>query len=285
MVNTGPELDPQSLPEDLGSVDTYVQEEPEGTLVKDVNATEDDSLEGARPDTPKTEGGTAQVKPDTNDDGTPKAKPGESLYETPGFKEYQSKTDARIAELSTQVEQGKKAREEQQIQANAAVLDNTVQSWKQKQYEALMARGVDEPMAAEIAESQGNLAKQSYLASKGMTTAETQTSTAQGQVAEQIRRARAYELAAQHQVPYAELVAINDPSYMEVHAKSLARTAKLEAQIAGSTRGQTFDTSNPEAAVAPSDDERILDAYAAGDTRVNKDMAEAASKRLGMSIF
>jgi hypothetical protein len=284
MVNNGPELDPQSLPGDLASVDTYVQEEPEGTLVKDVNATGDDSLEGARPAEAKTEDGTAGYTQNANGDN-PQAKPAESLYETPGFKEYQSKTDARIAELTTQVEQGNQARQEQRTQAESAALDRTVQSWKQEQYEALMGRGVEEAIAAEMANNYGNLAKQNYLASKGVTSAETATSTAQGQVAEQVRSARAYELAAQHQVPYAELVAINDPSYMEVHAKSLARTAKLEAQIAGSTRGQTFDTSNPEASVAPSDDERILDAYAAGDTRVNRSQAEAASKRLGMSIF
>jgi len=284
MVNTGPDEQPESLPGDLLSVDTYIQDEPDGTLTKEVTAGTGD--EGARPDG-KTdlEDGTPDPIRDANDDGKTQAKPGEKLYDQPGFKEYQSKTDARIAELSTQVEQGTKAREEQRTQANAAVLDNTVQAWKQKQYEALIDRGVEEPMAAEIAESQGNLAKQSYLANKGESAAEAQTSTAQGQVADQVRNARAYELAAQHQVPYAELAAINDPGYMEVHAKSLARTAKLEAQIAGSTPGQVFDTSNPEAAVAPSDDERILDAYAAGDTRVNKDMAEAASKRLGMSIF
>jgi len=149
----------------------------------------------------------------------------------------------------------------------------------------LMARGVEEPMAAEIAESQGTLAKQSFLANQGQTTAETQTSTAQGQVAEQVRNARAYELATQHQVPFTELSGIQDPSYMETHAKALARVAKLEAQISGSTPGTVFDTSNPEAQVAPSDDTRILDAYAAGDTRVNREMASAASKRLGMSIF
>ena len=272
MVNKGPEQEPQSLPEDLGAVNTVVQDEPEGTLVKDVT------------DNAPSGDGTSAPAQTTNGDN-PQATPGQPLYEQPGFKEYQSKTDKQIAELSSQVEQGNQVRQEQQTQANAAVLDNTVQSWKQQQYEALMARGVEEPMAAEIAESQGNLAKQSYLANKGESAAEAQTSTAQGQVADQVRNARAYELAAQHQVPYAELAAINDPGYMEVHAKSLARTAKLEAQIAGSTPGQVFDTSNPEAAVAPSDDERILDAYAAGDTRVNKDMAEAASKRLGMSIF
>lgn len=284
MVNNGPELDPQSLPGDLASVDTYVQEEPEGTLVKDVNATGDDSLEGARPAEAKTEDGTAGDAQNANGDN-PQAKPAEPLYETPGFKEYQSKTDARIAELTTQVEQGNQARQEQQAQADTATLDRTVQGWKQQQYDALIGRGVEESVAGEMAHAYGDLAKQNYLASKGVTSAETATSTAQGQVAEQVRSARAYELAAQHQVPYAELAAINDPGYMEVHAKSLARTAKLEAQIAGSTRGQTFDTSNPEASVAPSDDERILDAYAAGDARVNRSQAEAASKRLGMSIF
>jgi hypothetical protein len=285
MTNKGLEEEPQSLPDDLGSIDTYVQEEPEGTLYKDATATGDGD-EGARREDPEgTTGGTAGDNQDTNDGGTPQAKPEQQLYETPGFKEYQSKTDARIAELSTQVEQGNKARQEQQTQANAAVLDDTVQRWKQQQYEALMARGVEEPMAAEIAESQGNLAKQSYLANKGQTTAETATSTAQGQVADQVRSARAYELAAQHQVPFAELSAIQDPSYMEAHAKNLARVAKLEKQIADGTPGTTFDTSNPETAVAPSDDERILDAYAAGDARVSKEMVEAASKRMGLSIF
>jgi hypothetical protein len=283
MVNKGPEEQPESLPGDLLSVDTYIQDEPDGTLTKEVTAGTGD--EGARPDG-KTdlEDGTPDPIQATDDDN-PQAKPGEKLYDQPGFKEYQSKTDAQIARLTTQVEQGNQARQERQAQADTATLERTVQGWKQQQYDALVGRGVEESVAGEMAHAYGDLAKQNYLASKGVASAETATSTAQGQVVEQVRSARAYELAAQHQVPYAELAAINDPGYMEVHAKSLARTAKLEAQIAGSTPGQVFDTSNPEAAVAPSDDERILDAYAAGDTRVNKDMAEAASKRLGMSIF
>ena len=279
MVNKGPEEEPQSLPDDLGSVDTYVPDEPEGTLTRDVAGGD------ARPGASGVGDGTATAATDANDDGTPKGTPDQRLYETPGFKEFQAKTDQRIAQLTHQVDQGNQVRQEQQTQADAAVLDNTVQGWKQQQYDALVGRGVEESIAGEMAHAYGDLAKQSYLANKGVSTAEAQTSTAQGQAADQVRNARAYELAAQHQVPFQELVAINDPSYMEVHAKSLARTAKLEAQISRNNPGQVFDTSNPEASVAPSDDERILDAYAAGDTRVNKDMAEAASKRLGMSIF
>jgi len=279
MVNKGPEEEPQSLPDDLGSVDTYVPDEPEGTLTRDVTGGD------ARPGTSGVGDGTAAAATDANDDGNPKGTPDQRLYETPGFKEFQAKTDQRIAQLTSQVDQGNKVRQEQQAQADTAVLENTVQSWKQQQYDALVGRGVEESIAAEMSHAYGDLAKQGYLASRGVQSAETATSTAQGQVVEQVRNARAYELAAQHQVPFQELVAINDPSYMEVHAKSLARTAKLEAQISRNNPGQVFDTSNPEASVAPSDDERILDAYAAGDTRVNKDMAEAASKRLGMSIF
>ena len=279
MVNKGPEEGSQSLPDDLGSVDTFVPDEPEGTLIKDVTGGD------ARPGTSGVGDGTAATATDANGDGTPKGGPAQQLYETPGFKEFQAKTDQRIAELTNQVDQANQVRQEQQTQADAAVLDNTVQAWKQQQYDALIGRGVEEDVAGQMAHAYGDLAKQSYLASRGVQSAETATSTAQGQAAEQIRNARAYELAAQHQVPYQELVAINDPSYMEVHAKSLARTAKLEAQISRDNPGQVFDTSNPEASVAPSDDERILDAYAAGDTRVNKDMAAAASKRLGMSIF
>jgi hypothetical protein len=279
MVNKGPEEEPQSLPDDLGSVDTYVPDEPEGTLTRDVAGGD------ARPGTSGVGDGTATAATDANDDGTPKGTPDQRLYETPGFKEFQAKTDQRIAQLTSQVDQGNQARQEQQTQADTAVLENTVQGWKQQQYDALVGRGVEESIAGEMAHAYGDLAKQGYLASRGVQSAETATSTAQGQVVEQVRNARAYELAAQHQVPFQELVAINDPSYMEVHAKSLARTAKLEAQISRNNPGQVFDTSNPEASVAPSDDERILDAYAAGDTRVNKDMAEAASKRLGMSIF
>jgi len=272
MVNKGPEQEPQSLPDDLGAVNTVVQDEPEGTLVKDVT------------DNAPSEDGTAAPAQLTNDD-KPQATPEQSLYETPGFKEYQSKTDQRIAELSSQVEQGNQVRQEQQTQREAAVLENTVQGWKQQQYDALVGRGVEESVAAEMAHAYGDLAKSSYLASKGEASAETATSTAQGQVVEQVRNARAYELAAQYQVPFAELQAINDPNYMELHAKSLARTAKLESQLAKSSGAQVFDSSNPEVEVAPSDDVRILDAYAAGDTRVNREMAAAASKRLGMSIF
>jgi hypothetical protein len=272
MVNKGPEQEPHSLPEDLGAVNTVVQDEPEGTLTKDVT------------DNAPSEDGTAAPAQTANDDN-PQATPEQPLYEQPGFKEYQSKTDQRIAELSSQVEQGNQVRQEQQTQRESAVLDNTVQGWKQQQYDALIGRGVEESVAAEMANAYGDLAKQNYLATKGVTSAETATSTAQGQVVEQVRNARAYELAAQHQVPFAELQAINDPNYMELHAKSLARTAKLESQLAKGSGAQVFDSSNPEAEVAPSDDVRILDAYAAGDTRVNRDMASAASKRLGMSIF
>jgi hypothetical protein len=279
MVNKGPEEEPQSLPDDLGSVDTYVPDEPEGTLTRDVAGGD------ARPGASGVGDGTAAAATDANDDGTPKGVPDQRLYETPGFKEFQAKTDQRIAQLTSQVDQGNKARQEQQSQAEGETLERTVQGWKQQQYDALVGRGVEESIAGEMAHAYGDLAKQGYLASRGVQSAETATSAAQGQVVEQVRNARAYELAAQHQVPFQELVAINDPSYMEVHAKSLARTAKLEAQISRNNPGQVFDTSNPEASVAPSDDERILDAYAAGDTRVNKDMAEAASKRLGMSIF
>ena len=282
MVNKGPEEQPQSLPGDLLEVDTYVQEEPEGTLLKDVTAGVGD--ESARPDEGSPSDGTAENNQVANGDN-PQEDPVQKLYETPGFKEYQSKTDQRIAELSKQVEQANQVRQEQQRQAEAATLDRTVQSWKEQQYQGLVDRGVEETVAAEMAEAYGNLAKQSYLANKGVTAAETTASTAQGQVADQVRKARAYELAAQYQVPFAELSEINDPNYMELHAKTLARTAKLEAQLSDSTPGQAFDTSRPEAQVAPSDDERILDAYAAGDTRVSRDMAEAASRRLGMSIF
>ena len=183
MVNKGPEQEPQSLPDDLGAVNTVVQDEPEGTLVKDVT------------DNAPSGDGTSAPAQTTNGDN-PQATPGQPLYEQPGFKEYQSKTDKQIAELSSQVEQGNQVRQEQQTQRESAILDNTVHGWKQQQYDALVGRGVEEDVAGQMAHAYGDLAKQNYLASKGVASAETATSTAQGQVVEQVRSARAYELAA-----------------------------------------------------------------------------------------
>mgnify|MGYP001204120924 FL=1 len=282
MVNKGPEQEQQSLPDDLLEVDTYVQEEPEGTLTRDVAAGVGN--EDARRNDGGNQEGTVAADRNANVD-TAQAGPEQALYETPGFKEYQSKTDQRIAQLQSQVEQANQAQQMQRRQAEVEQLENTVQAWKHQQYQALIDRGVEDATAQEIANAYGDLAKQSYLANKGATSAEAQTSTAQGQVAEQVKKARAYELSAQYQVPFNELAGINDPNYMETHAKNLARMAKLEGQLSGQTSGQVFDTSQPATDVAPSDAERILDAYAAGDSRVTRDMAAAASKQLGMSIF
>ena len=282
MVNKGPEQEQQSLPDDLLKVETVVQEEPEGTLTRDVAAGVGD--EDVSRNNGENPAGTVAPNRNPNED-TAQAGPDQGLYETPGFKEYQSKTDQRIAQLQSQVEQANQVQRERQQQAETEVLEKTVYNWKYQQYQALVERGVEDATAQEIANAYGDLAKQSYIANKGATSAEAQTSTAQGQVAEQVRKARAYELSAQYKVPFNELAGINDPNYMETHAKNLARVAKLEGQISSQTSGQTFDTSQPATDVAPSDAERILDAYAAGDSRVTRDMAEAASKRLGMSIF
>ena len=278
MVNKGPDEEPQSLPSDLLSVDTYVTEGSDGPT--DV-AGEDP--EGAGPDDGKPGGGTA-VDTQTPDD-KPQDKTEQTLYETPGFKEFQASTDRQLAELKTQLEQERSTRRMVEGQASINRLEESVYQWKSQQYQALLDRGADEALATELAHQWGDLAKNAFLAEAGNKGAQTAQSTAEQQLNSQVQRTRAYTLASQYDIPIEELQNIKDPTYQEAHAKTLGRVKKLEAQIQGSTPGQQFDTATPAADVAPSDDERVLDAYAAGDDRVNLGQAKAAAERLGMRIF
>lgn len=267
MVTTGPGEQAAPLPEDLEAVTTTVQETPEGTLYKDP----------AEEVIAEPEGTVSELSADGSDKSQ-ESGTADRLYEQPGFKEFQSKTDQQINELRGQLEQEQARSRQAEQQASLNTTDQQVATWAQQQYQALLERGVDDQTAQEITNQQATLAKQAYLAQQGSNTAETKLNA-------QVRQARAYELATQNGIQYSELAAIEDPSYMEQHAKTLGRVRELEQRLQGSAPGQQFDTSQPATDVAPSDDTRILDAYAAGDDRISLDQAKAAAGRLGMRIF
>ena len=72
---------------------------------------------------------------------------------------------------------------------------------------------------------------------------------------------------------------------MEKHAKALSRIKKLEQRVQQVTPGQSLNSANPSADVAPTNSENVLDRYNAGDPAITTEMAKIASKKLGFSIF
>jgi len=97
--------------------------------------------------------------------------------------------------------------------------------------------------------------------------------------------AKAYELATQYGVAYAELQDLPDPVTMEKHAKALSTIKKLEGRVQQVTPAQSLNNANPAADVAPTNSEDVLDRYNAGDPAITTEMAKIASKKLGFSIF
>ncbi len=203
----------------------------------------------------------------------------------PELSKYQSATDKRIAEMETQLENERAARQRAEQLQNSSNLEAEVNAYYQKNYQQLIDQGLDEVAATQMAQQQTAFAKEAYLAKQQADQVLSNSQQMQNELNTRTQLAKAYELATQYGVAYAELQDLPDPVTMEKHAKALATIKKLEGRVQQVTPAQSLNNANPAADVAPTNSEDVLDRYNAGDPAITTEMAKMASKKLGFSIF
>jgi len=203
----------------------------------------------------------------------------------PELSKYQSATDKRIAEMETQLGNERAARQRAEQLQNSSNLEAEVNAYYQKNYQQLIDQGLDEVVATQMAQQQTSFAKEAYLAKQQADQVLSNSQQMQTELNTRTQLAKAYELATQYGVAYAELQDLPDPVTMEKHAKALATIKKLEGRVQQVTPAQSLNNANPAADVAPTNSEEVLDRYNAGDSAITTEMARIASKKLGFSIF
>jgi len=245
-------------------------ETPAPEPVDDLTETDDSSIEV--PPAPEPQANT-----ETELESTPAP--------NPELSKYQSATDKRIAEMETQLENERAARQRAEQIQNSSNLETEVNAYYQKNYQQLIDQGLDEVTATQMAQQQTAFAKEAYLAKQQADQVLSNSQQMQTELNTRTQLAKAYELATQYGVAYAELQDLPDPVTMEKHAKALATIKKLEGRVQQVTPAQSLNNANPAADVAPTNSEDVLDRYNAGDTAITTEMAKIASKKLGFSIF
>jgi len=201
------------------------------------------------------------------------------------FRKYQSSTDRRMADLEAQLQKSESARIEAEQRTNIDNLNQEVQAYEQQLRTTYVEQGLDDVTAQQIARSNANMAKEAYTAKLEAQKVAQQQREVEAQLNTRTQLAKAYELASQYKVPYAELQDFPDPVSMERHAKALSRIQGLEGRIQQVTPPQELAGSAPSADVAPTNAEDVLDRYNAGDSAITTEMARSAAQRLGMTIF
>ena len=245
-------------------------ETPAPEPVDDLTETDDSSIEV--PPAPEPQANT-----ETELESTPAP--------NPELSKYQSATDKRIAEMETQLGNERAARQRAEQIQNSSTLEAEVNAYYQKNLQQLTDQGLDELTATQMAQQQTAFAKEAYLAKQQADQVLSNSQQMQTELNTRTQLAKAYELATQYGVAYAELQDLPDPVTMEKHAKALATIKKLEGRVQQVTPAQSLNNANPAADVAPTNSEDVLDRYNAGDTAITTEMAKIASKKLGLSIF
>ncbi len=255
----------------------------------------DESVETPAPaETPATEPVDDLTETDNSSSEVPPAPEPQANTETelestpapnPELSKYQSATDKRIAEMETQLANERAARQRAEQLQNSSNLEAEVNAYYQKNYQQLIDQGLDEVTATQMAQQQTSFAKEAYLAKQQADQVLSNSQQMQTELNTRTQLAKAYELATQYGVAYAELQDLPDPVTMEKHAKALATIKKLEGRVQQVTPAQSLNNANPAADVAPTNSEDVLDRYNAGDPAITTEMAKIASKKLGFSIF
>lgn len=226
-----------------------------------------------------------EVVPETEPQATTQETVGTTGQATPEFRKYQSATDKRIAEMETQLADERAARSRAEQIQNSNTLDAEVNAYGQQLVQRFMDQGLDDATAIQLAQQQTSFAKEAYLAKQQANEVMGKSRQMQSELNTRTQLAKAYELATQYGVAYADIQDLPDPVTMEKHAKALAQIKKLEQRVQQITPGQSLNSANPSADVSPTDSGNVLDRYNAGDPAITTEMAKMASKKLGLSIF
>ena len=255
----------------------------------------DESVEAPAPaETPAPDPVDDLAKPDDSSIEVPPAPEPQANTETEleptrapseELRKYQSATDKRIAEMETQLENERAARQRAEQLQNSSTLEAEVNEYGRQLTQRFLDQGLDEQTSIQMAQQQTALAKEAYLAKQRADQVLNNSKQMQNELNTRTQLAKAYELSTQYGISYAELQDLPDPATMEKHAKALATIKKLEGRVQQVTPAQSLNSANPAADVAPTNSEDVLDRYNAGDPAITTEMAKMASKKLGFSIF
>ena len=255
----------------------------------------DESVEAPAPaETPAPDPVDDLAKPDDSSIEVPPAPEPQANTETEleptrapseELRKYQSATDKRIAEMETQLENERAARQRAEQLQNSSTLEAEVNEYGRQLAQRFLDQGLDEQTSIQMAQQQTAFAKEAYLAKQRADQVINNSKQMQNELNTRTQLAKAYELSTQYGVSYAELQDLPDPATMEKHAKALATIKKLEGRVQQVTPAQSLNSANPAADVAPTNSEDVLDRYNAGDPAITTEMAKMASKKLGFSIF
>jgi hypothetical protein len=218
-------------------------------------------------------------------EGTTDTQSTNTVFQSPEFKKYQSSTDKRMAELETQLTNERVQRDRYQEQESQKNLEAEVGQYSQELREKYLNQGIDDVSAQQMAQDQAALARDAYVSKMQVDRMTRQNQQVSSELNNRTQLARAYELASQHNIPFTELQEITNPVEMERHAKSLKRIKDLESRLQGATPSQTYGSGTPAVDVAPTNASNVLDKYNAGDPAVSTDMARAAARQMGLTIF
>ena len=251
-------------------------EKPAADITEDLTETVDPPIEVV----PETE---PQANTEEQTGTTEQA--GTTEQPNPELRKYQSATDKRIAEMETQLTDERAARSKAEQIQNTNTLDAEVNAYGNQLAQRFIDQGLDDATATQMAQQQTALAKEAYLAKQRADEVVGKSQQMQTELNTRTQLAKAYELSTQYGVAYTEIQDLPDPVTMEKHAKALSRINKLEQRVQQVTPGQSLNSANPSADVAPTNSENVLDRYNAGDPAITTEMAKMASKKLGYSIF
>ena len=226
-----------------------------------------------------------EVVPETEPQANTEEQTGTTEQPNPELRKYQSATDKRIAEMETQLQSERAARTRAEQIQNTNTLDAEVNAYGNQLAQRFIDQGLDDATATQMAQQQTALAKEAFLAKQQANQVMGQSQQMQAELNTRTQLAKAYELSTQYGVAYAEIQDLPDPVTMEKHAKALSRINKLEQRVQQVTPGQSLNSANPAADVAPTDSGNVLDRYNAGDPAITTEMAKIASKKLGLTIF
>ena len=190
-----------------------------------------------------------------------------------------------MAELETQLTNERVERDQRQAQENQKNLDVEVGQYSEELRNEFLSQGMDDMSASQLAQRTAAFAKQAFIAEQQVERMTRQKQRDSSEINNRTQLARAYELASQHNIPFTELQGISSPDEMERHAKSLKRIKDLESRLQGVIPSQTYGSGTPATDVAPTNASNVLDRYNAGDSAVSTDMARAAARQMGLTIF
>ena len=218
-------------------------------------------------------------------EGTTDTQSNGSVFTSPEFKKYQSSTDKRMAELETQLTNERVQRDEYRARENQKTLDTEVGQYSEELRNEFLNQGMDDMSAQQLAQRTAAFAKQAFVAQQQVQRMTRQKQRDSSEINNRTLLARAYELASQNNISFTELQGITNPDEMERHAKSLKRIKDLETRLQGAIPSQTYGSGTPSTDVAPTNASNVLDRYNAGDSAVSTDMARAAARQMGLTIF